>query len=58
MKQIMLVISVTIVISLVWIGVQAKVNLERTYIPKNLLEISLPINGRIDAEFLNKLERN
>jgi hypothetical protein len=58
MKQLMMVITVTIGVSLIWIGVQAKVNLEKTYIPKNLLEISLPINGRIDTEFLKKLESN
>ncbi|MBI2414302.1 hypothetical protein HYV31_00450 [candidate division WWE3 bacterium] len=56
MKQVMLVVLVTILALTSWIVLQTKVVLEKTYISKNLLEISLPISGRIDVEFLSNLE--
>jgi len=55
MKQLILLIITIIIISTAGLTLQTKITLEKTYISKNVLDISNPINGRIDTEFLDKL---
>lgn len=55
MKQLITVLLATFLLGGVWIALQAKVDMEKTYVYEKVLEISTPINGRIDTEFLDKL---
>jgi hypothetical protein len=55
MKQLTTVLVATFLLAGVWIALQTKFNMEKTYVFKNVLEISAPINGRIDTQFLDKL---
>ncbi len=56
MREINLIIITTLVAILFWVGLQASEVLRERFVNEQLLEISLPINGTIDTDYLIKLE--
>lgn len=56
MKDLIVVILTTTIVVVIWVGMETTEIAEQNYIPENLLEISLPIDGTIDIEFLSSLK--
>jgi hypothetical protein len=56
MKDLIIVISTTLIAFIIWTAVETNKVANQSVVPKDLLEISLPINGRIDTEYLDSLK--
>ena len=55
MKDLLVLVATTVIVVLVWTGVETTLIARQSFAPKNLLEISSPINGTIDTEYLKTL---
>lgn len=56
MKDLKIVIISTLIAFLIWTIVETSKVANQTIAPKDLLEISLPLNGRIDTQYLDSLK--
>jgi len=52
MKELNLIIITTLIAALVWVGVEARQVSRETFVNKDLLETTLPIDGTIDTSYL------
>ncbi len=57
MKDLIIVIITTLTVAIIWVVTETNEIAEQNYVPENLLEISLPIDGTIDTEFLSELKK-
>lgn len=57
MKDLIVVIITTITVATIWVVTETNKMADQNYAPENLLEISLPIDGTIDTEFLSSLKK-
>ena len=57
MKDINIIITTSLIAILVWVGVEARKVSREEFISPDLLETTIPIDGRIDVDYLIKLER-
>lgn len=57
MKDLIIVAATTLIIIFVWAGVETARVAHQSFAPKDLLEISSPISGTIDADYLSTLAR-
>jgi len=57
MKDLAIVAATTVIIVLIWTGVETAQVAQQSFVPQDLLEISTQINGRMDAEYLDQLTR-
>lgn len=56
MKELLILLITTIITLIIWIGMGIKEIQSSPVISPKLLEKAIPINGKIDVEFLKELE--
>ena len=56
MKELFFIISTLVITLIIWFGVGVKEAKNRQYVSDEILELSMPINGTIDAGFLDRLQ--
>lgn len=56
MKELNLIIITTLLALLVWVGVEAGQVSRETFVSKELLETTTPIDGTIDTDYLLRLK--
>jgi len=55
MRDLILITATALIAITIWIGIEIFQDRGVHTIPQKALELSLPINGRIDIEFINNL---
>jgi len=55
MKDLVLLVTTTLIIVLVWTGVETARVAGQSFAPKDLLEIASPISATIDVDYLGSL---
>ena len=56
MKELNFIIITTLLAVLVWVGVEVRQISRETFVSKDLLETTRPIDGTIDTDYLSELE--
>lgn len=55
MRDLLLIVGIALIAIFIWIGIEIFQEDKNNILSQEILEISLPLNGRIDTDFIDSL---